>query len=310
MADAPPWESALVSDHTSEGWEESAKLDVDKTRSLLDQLLADSRLYKRSKDFKDLLDFVVRLRNFAPFNAMLLQVQKPGLGYAAFASDWRERFQRKPKPGARPLLILWPFGPVALVYDEVDTEGPDLPKDVRRFLARGDIDATKLKSFEPILKRKNIACCWVDAGDLHAGLLEVLQRARNEKQATQYRIHINRNHVAAAQFATLTHELGHLFLGHLGPDQKLNVPHRPAVALAQQEIEADSVSFIVCRRNGIKYESHTYLTDFVKENTVVESLDVYQIMRATGQVESLLQLTHSSPQSKPDGTSKAAAKTV
>ncbi|MBI4529622.1 MAG: hypothetical protein HY695_37970 [Deltaproteobacteria bacterium] len=86
-------------------------------RSLLDQLLEDSRLYTRSKDFKDLLDFVIRLRNFAPFNAMLLQVQKPGLRYAASTRDWRKRFGRFPKEGARPLVILWSFGPVALVYN-------------------------------------------------------------------------------------------------------------------------------------------------------------------------------------------------
>ena len=48
-------------------------------RYLLDKLLSDSRLYRKSKDYKALLDFVARLRNFAPFNAMLLQVQKPGL---------------------------------------------------------------------------------------------------------------------------------------------------------------------------------------------------------------------------------------
>src|SRR5205823_9397882 len=83
----------------------------EEARSLLDRLLADSRLYTRSADYKALLDFVVRLRNFAPFNAMLLQVQKPGLTYAASAYDWRERFGRQPKEGARPLLILWPFGP-------------------------------------------------------------------------------------------------------------------------------------------------------------------------------------------------------
>ena len=56
-------------------------------RSLLDQLLDDSRLYKSGADYKQLLDFVVRLRNFAPFNAMLLQIQKPGLMYAASARD-------------------------------------------------------------------------------------------------------------------------------------------------------------------------------------------------------------------------------
>src|ERR1035438_5808205 len=86
--------------------------ETEAARSLLDQLLTNSRLYRQSKDYKDLLDFVVRLRNFAPFNAMLLQMQKPGMSYAASAHDWEIRFGRTPKEGARPLIILWPFAPV------------------------------------------------------------------------------------------------------------------------------------------------------------------------------------------------------
>lgn len=93
--------------------------DIADSRALLDQLLNDSRLYTTSQDYKELFDFTVRLRNFAPFNAMLLQVQKPGLRYAASAYDWRLRFGRYPKKDARPLLILWPFAPVVLVYDVI-----------------------------------------------------------------------------------------------------------------------------------------------------------------------------------------------
>jgi hypothetical protein len=37
---------------------------------------------------------------------MFLQVQKQGLTYAASAVGWLARFDRKPKDGARPLLIL------------------------------------------------------------------------------------------------------------------------------------------------------------------------------------------------------------
>ena len=95
--------------------------DHDYKRNLLDQLLIDSRLYRTSKEYQELLDFTVRLRNMAPFNAMLLQIQKPGLNYAASAYDWQHRFQRSVKEKARPLLIMWPFGPVALVYDQLDT---------------------------------------------------------------------------------------------------------------------------------------------------------------------------------------------
>jgi hypothetical protein len=76
--------------------------ESDATLSLLDRLLTESRLYIRSKDYKDLLDFVVKLRDFAPFNAMLLHVQKPGLSYAASEHDWKARFGRSIKEGARP----------------------------------------------------------------------------------------------------------------------------------------------------------------------------------------------------------------
>lgn len=99
--------SATTANQPSLFWdEEAAEIDVDAARSLLDQLLADSRLYRGTLEYRSLLDLIVRLRNFAPFNAMLLQIQKPGLMYAASARDWGERFERWPKEDARPLLIL------------------------------------------------------------------------------------------------------------------------------------------------------------------------------------------------------------
>ena len=260
------------------------------TRSLLDQLLADSRLYRRSKDYKELLEFVVRLRHFAPFNAMLLQVQKPGLKYAASARDWLERFGRWPKEGARPLLVLWPFGPVALVFDVADTEGRDLPEDVFSFPATGPVSPAKLRAFEKPLSRKNIALSWLDAGDSQAGYVRVLERGTTDDDPIHYGIWINRNHDSAVQFTTLAHELGHLYLGHLGRDRKLRVPRRPRLSHAQQEIEAESVAYIVCNRYGVRPKSQTYLSSFVNSDTSLERADVYQVMRAAGQVEIVLGL--------------------
>ena len=69
-------------------------IEPDTARSMLDQLLEDSRMYLKGADYQNLLDFVVRLRNFAPFNALLLQIQKPGLRHAASARDWRDTFGR------------------------------------------------------------------------------------------------------------------------------------------------------------------------------------------------------------------------
>jgi len=265
-------------------------IETQYTRSLLDQLLEDSRLYTRSKHYQQLLDFVVRLRNFAPFNAMLLQLQKPGLKYAASARDWQVRFDRQAVEGARPLLILWPFGPVALVYDVLDTEGRELPRDVFAFPAEGDMTAGRLASFASCVARKNIECRWMDEGDMRAGRICVLKRASGEMETTLYRMYINRNHKPPVQFATLVHELGHLFLGHLGDDKKLHVPGRVNCRHDQKEIEAESVAYVVCRRNGVTPASETYLARYVRDSISVKDIDVYQVMRAAGQVEALLGL--------------------
>ena len=270
--------------------EEFDPLETEATRSLLDQLVADSRLYTKGKDYKELLDFVVRLRNFAPFNAMLLHLQKPGLTYAASARDWEERFGRWPKEGARPLLILWPFAPVALVYDILDTEGRELPKDVVPFQAKGEIEDGEIKHFISLMGGKNISCDLVDAGDGAAGRIRLIKRPTEAKDKSVYKMLVNRNHLPSVQFSTIAHELGHLFLGHLGPDKDLVIPTRASMNVGQMELEAESVAYLVCCRHAVKPNSDKYLSSYVNESTRVDIIDTYQVMRAAGQVETLLEL--------------------
>jgi hypothetical protein len=301
---------------------------------MLDQLLEDSRLYRKGSDYKNLLDFVVRLRN-----ALLLQIQKPGLHHAASARDWRETFGRTIKDGARPLLILWPFGPVALVYDLMDTEGDDLPGGIAAFAASGVIDHLALERFAQLIAKKNIAWNKVDAGDRRAGSIERLtaaqtlsseevsahadlqsalddfgkvlgsKRKRSAKpgEASSYRININKNHEPNVQFSTLTHELAHLYLGHLGRDSYLSIPDRPKQTHEQKELEAESTAYIVCTRNGVTSKSESYLANYVRQDTTTEQLDMYQIMRAAGQVETILGLA---AHTKVDRTKKTGGKNM
>ena len=100
--------------------------------SELDQLFLEVGTYRDATDYMELLKFVRRFRKMKPYNAMLLHVQKPGSTFVASASDWWKQFQRKPKPDARPLVILRPFGPVAFVYELSDDE-----------IIRGDVPMTK-----------------------------------------------------------------------------------------------------------------------------------------------------------------------
>lgn len=261
-------------------------------RSLLTGLLEDSRLYRTSSDYMKLLEFVVKLRNFAPFNAMLLQIQKPGLMYAASSDDWHKRFNRSIKEGARPLLIMWPFGPVALVYDSEDTKGDNpLPADITEtFRAKGKMSKEIIEGFVKKLARSFIYMKLIEYGDGHAGHIKVIKRSTNSKEKPEYQIRINAKHNPNVQFATLAHELGHLYLGHLGPDKYLKIPERPKLTEEQREIEAESLSYIICSRNGVQSKSKTYLCNYVKTNTTVNSLDLYVTMTASGQIERALDL--------------------
>ena len=99
-----------------------------------------------------------------------LNLQKPGLRFAASQYDWKNRFQREVKEGSRPLLILWPFGPVALVYDIADTEGKPLPDSVQHaFRAIGGLPENYINKFIPLLLKNGIELKLINYGDANAG---------------------------------------------------------------------------------------------------------------------------------------------
>lgn len=271
--------------------------EVDK--SLLAELLEKSRAYHGTREFKELLDFAVGLRNFAPFNGFLLHLQRPGLRFAASAYDWKERYGRCIKEGACPLIILWPFGPVALVYDLVDTDGPPLPAAVARaFIATGSINAARMNRFAAVLQSKGIDLQFIAYGDGLAGFvaaaeakpLAVVHQSRSQKEKPDYQVRVNARHEPNVQFATLAHELAHLYLGHLGKDSYLGIPERSQVKQDQRELEAESVSYLVCRRNGVSSRAEQYLADYVRRQTMVDAMDLDAILRSAGQIEAVLKL--------------------
>ena len=97
----------------------------ERQKSELDSLFENVGLYRKSSDYMGLLNFVKKFPMLAPYNAFLLHVQKPGSVYVETESGWRKYHNRTVKTGARPLVLLKPFGPVKFVYDISDTEGPE-----------------------------------------------------------------------------------------------------------------------------------------------------------------------------------------
>lgn len=278
----------------------SSVSDDETAKSLLANLLDESRIYHFSKDYKDLLDFMTKLPNFAPFNAFLLNLQKPGLRFAASKYDWDRRFGRDIREGARPLVILWPFGPIALVYDVDDTEGPPLPDSVlHAFRAEGNLTENHLHEFRALLARHGIELKQIEYGSGHGGHIqadqkeegtEVIERSSDTRKIPKYHIRINSKHNPNVKFVTLIHELAHLYLGHLGQDKYLKIGKRHSISHAKMELEAESVAYLVCKRYGVESKSEAYLANYVKENTLMGDIQLYLILKAAGQIEAVLNL--------------------
>ena len=254
-------------------------------RALIDQLIAATKLYDSSEAIQELFAFTVRLREFAPFNAMLLHIQKPGLTHAATAHDWWQRFGRVPKKGTRPLLVLRMKGPVDFVFDVQDTEGKDLPADAFSFPTFGDLSDHRFAEFMRAVSKEKIDLVELDAGDAHAGWIRLLARSRSDKGKNVYQLGFNKNHGAPTRFVTVAHELAHLYLGHLGADNGRRVPDRRDTPHDLMEVEAEMAAYLVAMRNGLEPRSESYLSNY---KGGFEELNLYAVTRTANAVETAM----------------------
>jgi IrrE N-terminal-like domain len=255
----------------------------ERERALIEQLIAATRLYESSEAVKELMAFAIRLRIFAPFNAMLLHIQKPGLTHAASAGDWHKRFGRVPKEGARPMLILRTMGPIDFVFDILDTEGNELPPSAFLFPTLGSLSESRLSAIIGYIAGQGIEFVELDVGDARAGWIRL--SPRSEKGKLRYQLGYNRNHPPETRIVTIAHELAHLHLGHLGEDKARSIRDRRHRTYEQCELEAEMVAFLVAKRNGLTPLSESYLANY---KGAIKDIDLYSVMRVANAVETAM----------------------
>ncbi len=273
-------------------------LEIKKDReSALDKLFQEVKRYQNGQDLNGVFEFIKKFRNVAPFNAFLLHVQKPGSVYVATASEWHNRFNRKIKPEALPLIILQPFGPVSFVFELSDTEGDEpFPGELLKpFRIEGGLLPQQFSHH----LYQNLVCFGVSYhegayGAAAAGCIKKSEAVSivtvGKKQVkVSYNLIVNKEHSDEEKFATITHELGHLFCGHLGtPNPKL-WPSRTGLSLSTREFEAESVTWLVCERIGIKNPSASYLSGYLGKDREIPPISFETVLKASGMVESMLQ---------------------
>lgn len=267
----------------------------------LDRLFAQVGSYRKSSELMALYEFLKRFPRISPYNAMLIHIQKPGSNYVASASTWLSEFNRRIKPEARPLVILWPFGPVKFVFDVSDTEGDEPFPEVllNPFRPKGTVPKYCLDNLIESMKGDGIFYAEADHGPDRAGSIEIREHApaltvkRNRKTfrvKCLFAVVANKNHNVTTRFATILHELGHLYCGHLGSAKAKWLPHRAHLGRNVREFEAESVCWLICERMGLENPSAAYLSSYTAENTTIPvGFSIDKVLKAAGIIESMIQ---------------------
>src|ERR1700730_13703178 len=262
------------------------------TRKALDTLVADAIAYRTGRELKELFDFMRRFPHIAPYNAMLLHVQNPGIGYALQARLWERDYRRQVRPGARPYVILQTMGPVAFVFELSDTEPVDPSVDVvpeivkNPFPAKGQPPIGGVRKLVSACLKVGIEVEWRDRGTNLAGSVHRLTH-----RTPPFHLLLNLKHTEAQQLGTLAHELAHVFCGHLGVSGEGFWPERSYVTKITREFEAEAVAYLVTDRLNLDIGSVQYLAGYLSDHEPLPINSLDTVFKAVAKIEEMLRGT-------------------
>ena len=261
--------------------------------SAINELFRRSRQYNGSAEFIKFFDFIARFKHYSNYNKMLVYVQNPAVTFFGGQTYWRQEFSRGIGIDAKPHIILAPNGPIMLVYDVFDTIGYLTPEE---FLASGlgtsHSQVTGWMSGHIVSRTLKKVVAWgieVTYKPLSYFTGGYFRRVSNGR----LEICLKQNMSVEENFSVLIHELAHLFLGHVGQVTLINpkrikpivIAHR-AVSPDTQELEAETISFLICKKIGLETRSAEYLAAFIPAEEGLSQFSYEHVIRTADKIES------------------------
>lgn len=276
--------------------------------SELDDLYEQINTYGNSVEYMNLLHFVINHPYMAPYNGALVFIQRPASTFIASARDWQERYGRSIKPGAQPIVIMVPFGPVGFRYDVSQTDGP------ADFTAEKLLQQAQDKALFENVKMQRLLRHLPALGikpqpfhfenECYEGVLQTVNWEESmvyKTKKTIYKLRVlfylrfEQQAMGVRQIGTIMHELGHYFCHHLpnplAPKDKNGkelYARRHKLSEEQEEFEAESVAWLVCKRLGIPTDSEYYLSHYCTKNGTIPQVSPDAILRAADAIERLM----------------------
>jgi antirestriction protein ArdC len=240
-----------------------------KVQDLLKQLNDKIESIQSSEEFKNLLSFYGKFHNYSYNNVILIYLQKPDATKIAGYRQWQKKFKRHVKKGEKAISILAPliykkkkedsetgelkevtetyFKPVS-VFDISQTEGEPVPEiDISIEDNRGEL----LNTLEKFVAENNIKLKYKELSKGKSGY------------SVGGGIVINTSLNDTEKASVLAHELGHELL-HQGQRN---------TSKEVEELEAESIAYVVFEHFGVKLKSDKYLALYKKEYDIKDSLN-------------------------------------
>jgi hypothetical protein len=176
------------------------------------------------------------------------------------------------------------------------TEGPDLPEELSKFASfAGEWKDEYLeRTLGNAAKRDKIRIDFKRLSSTNAGFATIARGDRESKM----RIAIHEELDAPSRYGVVCHELAHIYLGHLGTDEDYWWPSRTNLSHKTVEIEAEAVAFLVTSRLGLQGTSASYVSRYLSEGAIPESVSLDLIAKAAGRIEEMARRTFEARRSR------------
>ena len=267
----------------------------------IDFMLEAALQFGKVGGYTQLLDQVAALSQYKPYNALLVLLQRPAATYVLPAHKWGEKYRRVIRPNEQPLVLLQMGGPVMFLFDVSQTEETEeslpLPHVFKNPFAMEDAHGAEIGLHWIIENAKadgvrvsdsghglpSAGCIWPSSQGIQQ--LTLGKGKKSHPVQVRYETLLNRAHSPVERLATLAHELGHLYCGHVGTHDKALWPDRSRhLDHAQQELEAESVARLAFKRLYPGVDLPPYLDQFFDQVPNVPASDFERVLTAAGRV--------------------------
>jgi len=228
-----------------------------------------------------MLEFIARNFHLSMLNCFTAFVQNPNLSIIATAKQWK-KLNLGIKQDARAYAIQKPFDAIDFVFDISDTQGAGtlfgnemLFKNQREFC--NDFTDKLIKYY----RDKSIK--------IRPNILMSIDGMASPDQDGYGNIQLNVRLDEKRKFVTLVHEIAHIRLGHVVV--KASHPSKLEHIKNINEITAESVAYLVCKRFGIEIKSFEYIKDHIVTN-VPKEVSISNILLLATEIEKVLKVKY------------------